>query len=628
MPFPCDNKVLCPDDEALANLTSESLDGPTFVRVINGVITPPLGSNWDQTGCLGVCVSLVSQEDADLCALRQQAFCNGTEVFLNAAQSCTVNCPDGTPFTYTVPAGTFTAPFQEEADAVARSYACQQANLNRICLSPAQCQVCVGELSTIGFFAAGAIDEPTQMLWQIVAGQVPTGMVFAVDSQGVPRLVGIPTESGQFIFTLRVTATNGNFMQKSYSVYSIEIVDGTLPDFEVGVAYSHQLTVDGGSGDFLWRISEGSLPAGLSLSNDGLISGTPTSAASSTFSVEVVDLACEAADKSFYPPAVSLTTLSTTRIATLLGFSEYQGFASTPPKKYRTLTFSGYSKSGYRTFGSSGTVFLGAGRYDWSGLSQYDLGGALTSEYEKVLKTACQSSPNGPGVLIQGSSPQLRGYCGPWFGVNNGELFSKTCDSCPNPDVYVDEIGWKSWPGFATNSPYDGSDLFGAFPGGGSALTPSSATQAGVHTAGVASFSFQASPIANVAFPSGSGPGSSLIIDFDHQFDAVLSDEYTDAQALAQSVVITGIGRVAESRPRTTGFQSRWTSVAFVLNFTQLLAGENYVASVRFVNDNGVETVQNYAFTAEDIVHTINGTIPTPPDGTFLEIRNPTVAYA
>jgi hypothetical protein len=627
MPFPCDQKVLCPDDEALANLTSEGLDGPTFVRVINGVITPRIGLNWDQTGCLGVCVSLISQEDADLCAQRQLAFCNGTEIFFNTPQSCTVNCPDGVPFTYTVEVATFSASTQEEADAVARSYACQQANLHRICLSPAQCQVCVGEPSTIGFFGSGDIGDPSLILWQIVAGQIPTGMSFGVDSGGVPRLSGTPTEANQFSFTLRITNAQGNFMQKSYTVYAVEIVDGTLPEFETGVAYSHQLTAAGGSGDYLWRVSEGSLPEGLTLSNEGLISGTPTSSGSSTFTVEVADLACETADKSFYPPAVSMTTVSATKIATVLGFSEYQGFSSTPPKKYRTLTFSGYSQNGYRTFGSSGTLYLGAGRYEWSGFSQYDLGGALTSQYAKILKTACQTSPNGPGVNLSGVSPQLRGYCGPWFGVQNGELFTKACDSCPNPDVYTDGIGWKTWPGFSTNSPYDGSDLFGAFSGT-SALVPLSATQAGVHTAGVASFAFQVSPIALIGFPSGSALGSSLIIDYDHQFDAVLSDEYTDAQALAQAVVITGTGRVAETRPRTTGFVSRWTTVAFELNFTQLLVGENYVASVRFLNDNGVETVQTYAFTADDIVHTINGTVPTPPNGTFLEIRNPTVAYA
>ena len=53
----------------------------------------------------------------------------------------------------------------------------------------------------------------------------------------------------------------------------------TLPDGMVGEPYSFTLIATGGDGRFVWRLSAGALPDGLSLNpNTGLISGTPTSA--------------------------------------------------------------------------------------------------------------------------------------------------------------------------------------------------------------------------------------------------------------------------------------------------------------------------------------------------------------
>ena len=48
------------------------------------------------------------------------------------------------------------------------------------------------------------------------------------------------------------------------------------PPGEVGTPYSFQLTVSGGTPPYTIYIMDGTLPDGLSLSSDGLISGTPT----------------------------------------------------------------------------------------------------------------------------------------------------------------------------------------------------------------------------------------------------------------------------------------------------------------------------------------------------------------
>jgi hypothetical protein len=55
------------------------------------------------------------------------------------------------------------------------------------------------------------------------------------------------------------------------------------------VTYSQTLTATGGKTSYTWSRTAGSLPAGLSLSTAGVISGTPTSAGTSSFTLQVKD---------------------------------------------------------------------------------------------------------------------------------------------------------------------------------------------------------------------------------------------------------------------------------------------------------------------------------------------------
>lgn len=68
------------------------------------------------------------------------------------------------------------------------------------------------------------------------------------------------------------------------------IVSGTLPRATRGAFYFEPVLALGGSaGSHLWSIVAGSLPAGLSISTSGWVSGTPTQAGSRTFTVQVLD---------------------------------------------------------------------------------------------------------------------------------------------------------------------------------------------------------------------------------------------------------------------------------------------------------------------------------------------------
>src|ERR1700738_4538609 len=58
----------------------------------------------------------------------------------------------------------------------------------------------------------------------------------------------------------------------------------------VGVAYTTSLTATNGTQPYSWSITAGTLPAGLTLSGN-TISGTPTTAGTSSFTVQVKDAA-------------------------------------------------------------------------------------------------------------------------------------------------------------------------------------------------------------------------------------------------------------------------------------------------------------------------------------------------
>lgn len=64
----------------------------------------------------------------------------------------------------------------------------------------------------------------------------------------------------------------------------------TLPGATVNVAYTASLSATGGTAPYTWSVTTGSLPAGLMLSGS-TISGTPTTAGTSMFTVQVTDAA-------------------------------------------------------------------------------------------------------------------------------------------------------------------------------------------------------------------------------------------------------------------------------------------------------------------------------------------------
>jgi hypothetical protein len=76
---------------------------------------------------------------------------------------------------------------------------------------------------------------------------------------------------------------------------SLNITMGSLPDGRVNQPYSETLAAAGGTSPYTWSVTAGSLPDGLTLSSAGVVSGTPTTADTFSFTVRVTDGAADTA---------------------------------------------------------------------------------------------------------------------------------------------------------------------------------------------------------------------------------------------------------------------------------------------------------------------------------------------
>ena len=94
----------------------------------------------------------------------------------------------------------------------------------------------------------------------------------------------------------------------------LTVSTASLPNGEVGSAYSQTLAATGGTSPYTWAITVGTLPAGLTLNTStGVISGTPTTAGTSSFTAAVTDSAAATATAALsitVNAAVSITTAS------------------------------------------------------------------------------------------------------------------------------------------------------------------------------------------------------------------------------------------------------------------------------------------------------------------------------
>lgn len=125
------------------------------------------------------------------------------------------------------------------------------------------------------------------------AGALPAGLTL---NPGTGALSGTPTVAGTFNFSVTATdSTTGtagtvtNAYTLTLSAPTITINPATLPNGIFSVPYHQALTAVAGNAPYTFAISAGALPAGVTLSSDGALSGSPTVSGTFNFTVRATD---------------------------------------------------------------------------------------------------------------------------------------------------------------------------------------------------------------------------------------------------------------------------------------------------------------------------------------------------
>jgi hypothetical protein len=192
--------------------------------------------------------------------------------------------------------------------------------------------------------ALGATGGMQAYAWSVVSGTLPAGL--ALSSTGV--LSGTPTTAGTSRFTVQVrdSSPSPQTAQASVSVTvasssTLSVMTTALPAGVAGTAYSATLGAEGGKAPYTWSMTSGSLPTGLTLSSGGIVSGTPTTAGSTSATFQVQDS--------------SSTPLSVQATITLTVTSAVSGLTAVDST---SSNWSGYAETGTSFTHATGTFTI------------------------------------------------------------------------------------------------------------------------------------------------------------------------------------------------------------------------------------------------------------------------------
>ncbi len=146
---------------------------------------------------------------------------------------------------------------------------------------------------------------------------------------GVWTSPALPAQTSGTTVSYTITATDSNASaataSSSYTTGPAPSITtgGTLPNATANGAYSQTLAASGGTGTtYTWSVNAGStLPAGITLSSAGVLSGTLSTAGTYTFTLKVTDSAGRIATKTF-----TLTVSTTTPPNVVIILTDDQGW--------------------------------------------------------------------------------------------------------------------------------------------------------------------------------------------------------------------------------------------------------------------------------------------------------------
>ncbi len=260
-----------------------------------------------------------------------------------------------------------------------------------------------------------------QYTWSVSAGALPAGLTL---NAATGAISGQPTTAGSPSFTIEVTDSNQAATTKPFTVTvnpALAITTSSpLPTGTVGVNYSQTLAATGGSGQYTWSVSAGSLPAGLTLNAaTGAITGQPTAAGAPGFTIQVTDSNQVTATKPFsltINPALAITTSSPLPAGTI-GVNYSQTLMATGGSGQYTWSVTVGALPGGLTLNSSSGLI--SGQPNAAGAPSFTI---QVNDTNQVITTKVFSVTIDPAIVITTASPLPPGE----VGVNYTETLGAT----------------------------------------------------------------------------------------------------------------------------------------------------------------------------------------------------------
>ncbi|TDU70684.1 putative Ig domain-containing protein [Prosthecobacter fusiformis] len=147
-----------------------------------------------------------------------------------------------------------------------------------------------GSVGETYFKSLEAIEGKPVYEWTVIGGTLPDGL--SLSSAGV--ISGRPTFAGIFNFIVQAADKTPTAVSKSFTIVIAKIPlaitnSSQLPDAGQHAPYALNFTANGGTAPYTWTVASGSLPAGMSLSNSGVLSGTSAVTGVAEFTVKCTD---------------------------------------------------------------------------------------------------------------------------------------------------------------------------------------------------------------------------------------------------------------------------------------------------------------------------------------------------
>jgi uncharacterized protein YhjY with autotransporter beta-barrel domain len=309
--------------------------------------------------------------------------------------------------------------------------------------------------------------------FSVSAGALPAGMSL---NSSTGALSGTPTAGGTFNFTVKAldssTGTGPYFGTQAVSLTvgapTITVSPNFPPNMTVGQAYTQTFTASGGTSTYSFAVTAGTIPAGMTLSSGGVLSGTPTEGGTFNFTITATDSSTGTGPFTGSHPYTLLAQAATVTVnpATLPGGTVGAAYSQTLTGSGGTAPYGGFTVTG-------GALP--------AGVSLNSSTGALTGTptaagtFSVTIATTDSSTGTGPFTGSRGYSLTI---AGPTVAIGPGTLTAPV----------VGQAYSQSVSGSGGTAPYSYAVTSGALPTG-LGLNASTGAITGTPTAG-GSFSF------------------------------------------------------------------------------------------------------------------------------------------